>query len=194
MPKTIEIPGRKFFNEQTEKFITVKDTTLVLEHSLISISKWEAIWKKPFLKEGSMSTTEETLSYIECMTVHPQNPDPIVYKCITQAQVMEIVEYINDPMTATWFSDDKKKKSKRAKEIQTSEVIYWQMTVLQIPIDVCQKWHLNRLLTLIRVCNAKNDPENDKKKMTPQERMALNKSRIAKSKAAAKRPPARPHK
>ena len=191
MPKTIKIKGRELYDDATQKFINIKDTKLVLEHSLISISKWESKWKKPFLKEGSMSSNEETLDYIMCMTISPQEPDPMVFKCLSQENVKEIVEYINDPMTATWFSDDKKKK--KNKEILTNEVIYWQMTALNIPIDICQKWHLNRLLTLIRVCNAKNDPENDKRKMTPQERMALNKSRIAKSKAG-KRLPARPHK
>lgn len=186
MPKTIYVPGVEHYDEQTHKFSRDKSTKLVLEHSLISLSKWEAKYKKPFLKEGSMSTQEEILDYIKFMTIYPQEPDPELYARLTQALVQEIVNYVNDPMTATWFAEDKKsganspRKKPRPKQILTAEVIYWEMIALNIPVQF-EKWHLNRLLCLIRVCDAKNQPE---KKLSPKEaaarRSALNAQRRAK--------------
>lgn len=185
MPKNIHIKPKEIFNEETNRFITVKETTLVLEHSLLSVSKWEANWKKPFLVEGALDTAEKVLDYFKCMTISPQNPDPNIYLCLTQEDINEIMTYINDPMTATWFSEDRptnsKQKPKRRlkKEVLTSEVIYWEMIQLQIPIEF-QKWHLNRLTTLIRVCNAKNNPEKMSKKDILAQNAALNKARKAK--------------
>lgn len=183
MPKTITISGRELYDEATNRFTTIKDTKLVLEHSLISLSKWEAKYKKPFLrnqftKKGGMETEEEVRYYIECMTILPQNPDPLLYSCLTQENVNEIVEYINDPMTATWFNDNKPKKGGRRSETLTAEVIYWEMIALQIPLDF-QKWHLNRLMTLIRVCNEKNEAPNKKmsKADIARRNSALNKAR-----------------
>lgn len=185
MPKTIHVPAKEFYDEQNNKFINVKETTLVLEHSLISVSKWEANWKKPFLVEGALDTTEKIVDYFKCMTISPANVDPLVYLSLTSENIQDIMSYINDPMTATWFGDEKKKKpgfkgaKKPKKEILTSEVIYWQMIALQIPIEF-QKWHLNRLTTLIRVCNAKNNPEKMSKKDILAQNAALNKARCAK--------------
>ena len=186
MPKTVTIQPREFYDEVNNRFITVKETTLVLEHSLISISKWEAKYKKPFLVEKSMSTVEEVIYYMKCMTVSPQKVDDAVYYAMDEETVKSIMEYINDPMTATWFADDKMpgNNKKRRKEVLTSEVIYWQMTALQIPWQ-CEKWHLNRLLTLIKVCSAKNEEAyGDKKKMSKGDLMkrnaALNAQRRAK--------------
>lgn len=119
----------------------------------MSISKWEARWKKPFLSNKTM-TVEETVDYIRCMTI-TQNVNPYLYFCIDDDNVKEVTAYVYDPMTATWFSKDEKKSPNRA--VYTSEVIYWQMITLGIPFE-CQKWHLNRLLTLIHVCNEKNTP------------------------------------
>lgn len=182
MSKTILIPKTDLFDEENIRFIPVKETELVLEHSLLSVSKWEAKWKKPFLIEGSLDTTEKTLDYIKCMTITPQKPDPNVYLCLTEDNVQEIVDYINDPMTATWFREENDKKKKLNKEILTSEVIYWQMITLGIPIEF-QKWHLNRLTTLIRVCNAKNNPEKMSKKDIAAENARINAQRLAKMKA-----------
>ena len=179
MSITIKIKPTELFDETNNRFITVKETALVLEHSLLSVSKWEAKWKKPFLVKGSLDSTEKILDYIRCMTITPQNPDPNLYLCLTTKDVEEITEYINDPMTATWFKEDKKGKASR--EIFTSEVIYWQMISLGIPIEF-QKWHLNRLTTLIRVCNAKNNPEKMSKKDIAAENAAINAQRLAKMK------------
>lgn len=184
MSITITVPAKDLWDEKSERFINVKETKLVLEHSLLSVSKWEAKYKKPFLVERALDTPEKVLYYFECMTITPQNPDPNVYLAMSQKNLDDIMKYINDPMTATWFKEDKK-KHKAQKEIMTSEVIYWEMIALEIPIEF-QKWHLNRLMTLIRVCNAKNNPEKMSKKDMLAERSALNAKRLAAMKKAPK--------
>lgn len=153
------------WDEEKEEFIVQKTVTLQLEHSLLSLSKWESKWKKPFLNQKEM-TSEETMDYIKFMTV-TKNVDPEVYEHITEQNVQDIVAYIKDPMTATTFPADKKSKSR---EIVTAELIYYWMISLQIP-DKFEKWHLNRLMTLIRVFDIKNQP---KKKMSQRELMQRN--------------------
>lgn len=149
----IVIPESELFNEQTGEFISVKKQTLQLEHSLVSLSKWESKWHKPFLGKED-KTFDETIDYIRCMTLS-QNVDPNVYIFLTQENIKEINDYIGDSMTATTFSNDQSGSNNR--EIITSELVYYWMVALNIPFE-CQKWHLNRLLTLIRVCNIKNQP------------------------------------
>lgn len=163
----IVIPAGEIFDEKTEEFKAIKETELTLEHSLISLSKWESKWNKAFLSNGN-KTEEETLDYVKCMTL-TQTVDPNVYLFLTPNLIREIVDYIEKPMTATWFSDEKNKGGQ--KEIVTSELIYYWMIALGIPFE-CQKWHLNRLLTLIKVCNIKNQPA---KKMSKSE--ILNRNR-----------------
>lgn len=161
----IEIPDQpkeQLWDEANECFIYkdgIKGCELTLEHSLLSVSKWESIWCKPFLSEKDKSV-EELLSYIECMTVSPSNVNPEIYKRIPQEEFNKVNEYINHPSTATTFGGPKNRGGKG--EIITSELIYYWMTALNIPFE-CQKWHLNRLLTLIRVCEIKNDPKGQKK-------------------------------
>lgn len=150
---TITTPATEVFDEKTQTFFTVKEQTLVLEHSLVSLSKWESKWCKPFLTQDE-KTLEETIDYIKCMTI-TQNVDPSVYNFLNHSNIQEINQYIQNPMTATTFNDDNQKG--RGKEIVTSELIYYWMIALNIPME-CQKWHLNRLLTLVRVCNVKNAP------------------------------------
>lgn len=177
----IEVEAVTLFNEITQRFIEVKPTTLTLEHSLIAISKWESKYHIPFLK-GDEKTPEQIDYYFKCMTIN-QNVDPNVYNAITATQKKEILDYIHDPMTATWFGDDKNKPGKgrgRKAEVITSELIYYWMVALQIPSEY-EKWHLNRLLTLIQVCNSYNQPP---KKMSKSEIIrnndALNAARRAK--------------
>lgn len=165
---TIEVPSREFYDERSNKFFTLKGRTIQLEHSLVSLSKWEAKWKKPFLSEKQM-TKEQFIDYVRCMTI-TQNVDPLVYNCITDANIAAISQYINDPMTATTFSEEHKGGGRR--EVITAELIYYWMIALNIPIE-CQKWHLNRLLTLVRVCNIKNQPP---KKMSKKDVMRRNKA------------------
>ena len=149
----ITVPETELFDESSGEFISIKEQTLQLEHSLVSLSKWESKWNKSFLSEAE-KTEEETIDYIKCMTI-TQNVKPEVYKCLTRSNMKEINDYISAPMTATsFFEIDEKKPNK---EKITSELIYYWMIALNIPFE-CQKWHLNRLLTLIRVCNVKNAP------------------------------------
>lgn len=162
---TINIPDREWFNDATQEFITVKGTTLQLEHSLVSLSKWEAKWNIPFLSKDE-KTLEQTLDYIRCMTI-TQNVNPMVYEQLSEENIKQINKYINSSMTATTFSNLNNKPNR---EIITSELIYYWMISLNVPME-CQKWHLNRLLTLIRVCNAKNAPA---KKMSARDIMSRN--------------------
>lgn len=147
----VVIPAVEFFDESKNEFLQVKEHTLVLEHSLVSLSKWEAKTNKPFLSKEP-KTRDETIEYIRCMTI-TQNVDPHVYYHIPGPVIEQINNYISAPMTATWFSNSRQNSTSR--EIVTSEVIYYWMISLGIPFE-CQKWHLNRLFTLIRVCNEKN--------------------------------------
>lgn len=174
---TLTIPGGEYFNSVTQEFVEEKPITVSMEHSLVSISKWEAKWGKPFLSKEKKheKTPEEILDYMCCMVVG-KNVDPSDFVRLTRKQVEEINEYIEAPMTATWFREDKNAQ-KRNGEIVTSELIYYWMIAMNIPFE-CQKWHLNRLLTLIRVCSIKNSPNKkmSRKEMLAQ-RKALNDSR-----------------
>lgn len=161
---SITVPANEFWDAKKREFINTKETKLQLEHSLISISKWESKFHVPFLDDKRKMTSEETMYYIKCMTLTQNVPD-YIYELLTQEDIDKIVAYIEDPMTASWFSDDKKGGPPRRREILTSEVLYYDMVALQIPFQ-CEKWHLNRLITLIKVCNAKNNPK--KKRSTNQ--------------------------
>lgn len=162
----ITIPSTELWDEQKEEFVYTKEKTLQLEHSLVSISKWESKWNKSFLSSKE-KTTEEIIDYIRCMTI-TQNVDPEVYTRLSNRTIQQIYDYINAPMTATVFSDTGRKGGNR--DVITSELIYYWMIALNIPFE-CQKWHLNRLLTLIRVCEIKNAPP---KKMSKRETMRRN--------------------
>jgi len=170
----LEIPAGEIWDESKQEFFEIKNPIeLALEHSLVSISKWESKWKKSFLSSTD-KTNEEMIDYIRCMTL-TQNVDPKVYYCIPPKLIFEINNYINDPMTATTFTETQKKPG--AMKNITSEQIYSWMVAYNIPFE-CQKWHLARLLTLIRVCALANEP---KKKMSARDIMsrnaALNKAR-----------------
>lgn len=162
----ITIPSTELWDEQKEEFVYTKEKTLQLEHSLVSISKWESKWNKSFLSSKE-KTTEEIIDYIRCMTI-TQNVDPEIYTRLPNQTIQQIYDYINAPMTATVFSDTGRKGGNR--DVITSELIYYWMIALNIPFE-CQKWHLNRLLTLIRVCEIKNAPP---KKMSKRETMSRN--------------------
>ena len=146
------IPESELFDSSTSEIIRVKPVTLMLEHSLLSLSKWEEKWEKPFLSNDKF-TLPELIDYAKCMTI-TQNVDPNVYATFRAEQIQEIQAYINKPSTATTIKDD---NHRGGKKIITSEVIYCWMIQLGIPFE-CQKWHLNRLITLIRVCSIENSP------------------------------------
>lgn len=155
----ITIPPIELWDEENQMFIQKKEQSLQLEHSLISLSKWESKWKKPFLSTTEMSD-EETIDYIRCMTVTP-NIDPEVYSRLTDENIRDVQAYIADPMTATTFSKEINKPPSR--RIITSELLYYWMISYGIPIDR-EKWHLNRLLTLIQVCDRENNPPKKRSK------------------------------
>ena len=159
---SITIPASEEFDSRNNEFINRKEQTIQLEHSLVSISKWESRWHKPFLADKNPKSSEEILDYIRCMTV-TQNVDPSTYLYLTRDNYEKIQIYIDDPMTATTFNDMQQNRPSR--EIITSELIYYWMIAYQVPVEF-EKWHLNRLLTLIRVCSIKNTPP---KKMSKRE-------------------------
>lgn len=162
---TVVIPETELYDEVLNEFTIVKEQKLTLEHSLVSVSKWESKWHKPFF-DRKEKTSEETIDYIRCMTVN--SVDPLVYHCLSPRIISLVNSYIDDPMTATTI------KSQRTSnhEVITAEIIYYWMVALGIPFE-CQKWHLNRLLTLINVCSIKNKPP---KKMSSREVMSRNAS------------------
>lgn len=163
----IIVPELEKYDEIKNEFIKSKEQVLQLEHSLVSLSKWESKWCKAFLTKEE-KTIEETIDYIRCMTI-TQNVDPQAYVNITNDNIRTVSRYIEMPMTATWFYNEQTKVNR---DIITSEIIYYWMISLTIPFD-CQKWHLNRLLTLIKVCKEKNDKP---KKMSNNEVMSRNKT------------------
>ena len=163
---TITIPEREYWDESKEEFVYSKKQTLQLEHSLVSLSKWESKYCKPFLSKED-KTYEETVDYIRCMTI-TQNVREEVYANLTSENIAEIKAYIESPMTATLINDSNVRGSSR--EQPTAELIYYWMIASNIPFE-CQKWHLNRLLTLIRVCSIKNQPP---KKRSRREIMSRN--------------------
>lgn len=150
----IKVPiSSEGWDEKNECFVDPEVKVLRLEHSLVSLSKWESKWCTPFLSKQN-KTDEETLDYIKCMTL-TQNVDSSVYEHLTRENIEDILKYIDSPMTATTFSNNQKTGGSR--EVVTSELIYYWMITWGIPFE-CQKWHLNKLLTLIRVCGIKNNP------------------------------------
>lgn len=172
----IIVPEGEFYNEQTNEFVSTSKCQLSLEHSLVSISKWESIYCKPFFGRAE-KTEDEIRAYVKCMTLN-KGIDDRVYACLSMDNVKAIRDYIDAPMTATTFSNYGNQAPSR--QIITSEVIYWSMIENGIPFE-CQKWHINRLLTLIKVCTIKNTPA---KKMSKSDIFAMN-SKLNASRRAA---------
>lgn len=176
----ITIPEQELWDEKENRFINTKKTNICLEHSLVSISKWEAIYNKPFINNANKDdkTNEEIMKYIECMTI-TQNVDPNIYHYMPSEVIKQITDYISSPQSATKFVE--KEGQAPSREILTSEKIYFYMTAFNIPFE-CEKWPIQRLMNLIRICSDKNAPS---KKMSPKEAMsrqsALNKARRAQS-------------
>lgn len=172
------VPATEVYDEELEKFRTYPERTLTLEHSLVSISKWEAKWCKPYL--NSTLTPEESRDYVKCMTLTQNVPDD-VYLRLTPQNIRDIDAYISAPMTATVVnnSEIKKKPVFGKGQIITSEVIYGWMVAFRIPSEY-QKWHLSRLMMLIEVCNAQQNPKKKSKKQTAKDYSRINKERLQK--------------
>jgi hypothetical protein len=162
----IRIPEQEFWNERTEKFSYKKGCSLKLEHSLISISKWEAIWHVSFF--DTKLSEEQLLSYIQCMSLGPEIDLETVLR-LTQDNIKEIVDYMKDPMTASSVKESKGPQQRRRERI-TSEYIYYLMIRYNIP-DRYDQWHINRLIMLIRICSAKEAEANPQKKTNSRELM-----------------------
>ena len=163
---TIIVPGVEMFDEQSQEFVTRGDVTLELEHSLVSLSKWEQMYEKPFLGSEE-KTTEEVFEYIKIMTLTPNVPEEIFAK-LSEDNITAINNYLDAQMTATWFHDAP--GAPKSRDVITAELIYYWMITFQIPFE-CERWHLNRLFTLIRVCNIK---QAKPKKMSRAEVAARN--------------------
>lgn len=174
MSKVITIPEQEFFNSETNEFYKIKETTFKIEHSLVSIAKWESKWHIAFLDDKVEKTNEMMLDYIRCMTIS-QNVDPNIYNYLTPEVIQEINDYIGDPMTATVFANTNKGINRG--EFVTNELVYYWMIAQNIPLE-CEKWHFNRLMTLIRICGEKNqDPKKMNKRDILNRNRALNEAR-----------------
>lgn len=151
----VHLPEREFFDEERSEFIVVKPVTLKLEHSLLSISRWESKIHKRFLDKKD-KTNSELLFYIKCMTINRDVPDE-AYIDIPNDVIEKINEYIADPMTATTFSNHQTHPGRKSSEAVSSELVYFWMAQFNIPFE-CEKWPFNRLMTLINICSIKNQP------------------------------------
>lgn len=171
----LDIPETELFDEENDKFVYIRKQTIKLEHSLISISKWESKWQKPFLSKEK-KTREEILDYIRCMFLTPSQ-DKNVILGLSVDDINKIIEYIDSPMTATTvtFFDN---KPKTKEETVTSELIYYWMITAGIPFE-CEKWHINRLFALLKICSAKNAPKKKATKEMMNSQAALNAKRRA---------------
>lgn len=177
----LNIPEQSMFEEETGTFIDIKKTILKLEHSLSAVRKWEAKWHILFLDEYREKTLEELIDYVRCMTINEEPVDQNVYRVLTSNDLQTVVDYIKDPMTATWFHNNSRVgASNRTGEKISAEVIYYWMVIQRVPVEF-ENWHLNQLLTLLKVINIKSGGE---KKMSPKEaaiqRAKINAERRAK--------------
>lgn len=184
MKKKIHIPKREIWDESKEEFLNYDECDITILHSLVSMSRWEAKYHKPYL--NSEKTAEETIDYIRMMVVDDVELDDKFFLSLPKEIMQEVADYINDPMTATTFSEKEDKSSNSVKnEIITSELIYYWMTAQNIPFE-CENWHINRLITLVKVCAIKNQPEDKKKKRMTSSDLALRRARMEAARAKYK--------
>ncbi len=174
----IIVPAGELFDPKTETFIYTKPVELVLEHSLVAISKWESKWEIPFL--NTELTIEQFVDYVRCMTI-TQNVDPNVYLTMNQTVMNRIRAYMDAKMSAAVIHSDRQNNRSSTKFI-TADLIYYWMVALQIPFE-CQKWHINRLLMLIRIAEIEQNPNKKLSKAeSAKKSQAINAARRAKMK------------
>lgn len=172
---TITVLGEEHFNEETQEFSTEGDFVLELEHSLVALSKWESIYEKPFLDAG-IKTTEEVLGYIKAMVL-TLNVPPEVFSKLSKENYEQINTYIDSKRSATWFAETP--NAPQSREVITSELVYYWMIALTVPME-CENWHLNRLFSLLKICNIKNGkPKKMSKSELAQRNSSLNAQRKA---------------
>ena len=190
----ITIPGEELWDARRAEFTSTKAVTLRLEYSLVSLSKWESKWHIPFFDDSMEKTPEQMQDFVRCMTV-TQGVDPTVYARLTVENLNAIYRYMEDPMTATWFAGEgrpgeknqngtAKRRARRRPpstgKVLTSEVLYSRMFQARVPIE-CERWHLNRLMTLIRVCQEEQAPPRKmSRKDALRQRRELNAARMKK--------------
>lgn len=175
---TIKVPMQEALDDATQEFVAESYVVLELEHSLVSLSKWESKYEKPFL-EAKDKSPEEILDYVRFMIAGLEVPEE-VFGRLTEENFSAINEYINAKMTATWFTEEP--GAPKTREIVTAELVYYWMTVFHIPFE-CENWHLNRLFTLIRVCNIKQGKPKKRSRAEIGRRMSeLNQQRKAEMK------------
>ena len=173
----IQIQATRLYNETTDKYTHVPAQTLKLEHSLLSVRKWESKWHKSYMNSASKLTTEENLDYVRCMCVN-QASSPDAFRCLTKRDLNAIRAYIDEPMTAVKFRSDDNKKRRR---VITAETVYGWMVSYGIPFE-CEKWHLNQLMALIEVCSRQNAPKQKQNKdAIGLQWAAINRARRAKT-------------
>lgn len=156
-------PKSDFWDDAHEQFLSFPAQHLIMEHSLLSLSKWESHWRTPFLDTGEKTVTQ-WVDYFKCMTINLASIDPMSYYTFSEAEYNKIVNYIATPQTATTFAEDAIRHPATGRHVETSETIYYSMAALGIPFE-CEKWHLSRLLALIRI-GAIRSRGNDERKMS----------------------------
>jgi hypothetical protein len=178
MPLELKLAPIELWNEKTEELTWLPSITLVLEHSLLSVSKWEQKWKIPFLDKEE-KTNEQILDYIRCMNISNKKVSDLYFNNLSIKDIKKVYDYINDAATATWFNEKNLPRGRNG-ETATSELIYYWLTCFNIPFEV-EKWHLNRLLTLVQICNIKQQkPTKMSKRDILKQNHALNQARKAK--------------
>ena len=172
----LTVPEQEYYDERTNTFLNLKEISVRLKHSLISISKWEAKYKKQFLDGMHQKTTEETIDYIRFMTI-TQNVDPTFYSRLSRAQLKMVNDYISESMYGTTINEKNEKRGAYSKPVSAEEIYYW-MIEYNIPPEYA-KWHFSRLLMLIRVCGIKKSAaaKNGKKNGKRPDYRAINNAR-----------------
>ena len=176
----LKIPEIEYYNEQTSMFFTYPSIELNLEHSLVSLSKWESFYEKPFITTAD-KTPEEFLAYANMMILDDLKGDQNPIKFLRNEDVLALSEYIQSNQTATWFNERPGSTQRNQSETVTAEIMYYWMVAHSIPFE-CQYWHLNRLITLVKVCNLKQEKP---KKMSRRDVMSKNAALNAQRRAAA---------